>query len=296
MIDRFYPNWNLKLTDFDWNNEIRGTKKNNNLQGGNSNDLIKGRKGDDKLFGGYGHDVLKGGKGNDKLFGGYGHDVLRGGKGNDKLFGGYGHDVLRGGKGNDKLDGGYGRDVLRGGKGNDILKSKSDAGEPEIAQDTDASKVYPNEPFTKTNDHLWGGKGGDTFHFEILLNAKLEIMKKHADKNGVIDWRGVAGENNNVHDHWVEGVGHDAIHDFNRSAGDRIVIKGHTVSTKLSSAFDYKGKEYSIIELYSDQGGAGAHDGDRLGKISVYGDLVQETDISLDRMVFSAVYENISEV
>ena len=296
MINLFNPNWNLKLTDFDWDNEIRGTKKNNTLQGRDSNDLIKGRKGDDNLDGGYGHDVLRGGKGDDNLVGGYGHDVLKGGKGDDNLDGGYGHDVLRGGKGDDNLDGGYGRDVLRGGKGNDTLKSKSDAGEPEIAQDTDASKVYPDEPFTNTDDHLWGGKGGDTFHFEILLNAKPEIMKKHADENGVIDWRGVAGENDNVHDHWVEGVGHDAIRDFNRSAGDRIVINGHTVSTKLSSAVDHKGKEYSIIELYSDQGGAGAHDGDRLGTISVYGDLVQESDITGDNMVFSAVYENISEV
>ena len=76
MINLFNPKWNLQLTDFDWDNEIRGTKKNNTLQGRDSNDLIKGRKGDDNLDGGYGHDVLRGGKGDDNLDGGYGHDVL----------------------------------------------------------------------------------------------------------------------------------------------------------------------------------------------------------------------------
>ena len=303
----------LDILDINLDNEILGSKNNDTLKGTNNNDLIKGRKGDDildggegndclkagkgndNLMGGYGNDILKGGKGDDSLDGGYGNDYLKAGKGNDNLMGGYGNDILKAGKGDDTLDGGYGNDYLKAGKGNDVLISRSDEGEPEIDQETDVDKVYADEPFLDADDTLFGGKGGDTFLFDILLNAKPEIMEKHADGDGVIDWRGVAGENGNVHDHWVEGVGNDVILDFDRSEGDLIEINGHTVNTNIKYATNIEGRAYSIIELYSNQGGAGAHDGDRLGTIRVYGDLVEESDLTGDRMGFAAVYENIND-
>ncbi len=344
MIALFSSDLYLDILDINLDNEILGSKNNDTLKGTNNNDLIKGRKGDDSLDGGegndclkagkgndtldggygndilkggkgddtldggYGNDILKAGKGDDTLDGGYGHDYLKAGKGNDNLRGGYGNDVLKAGKGDDTLDGGYGNDYLKAGKGNDVLISRSDAGEPEIAQETDVAKVYADEPFLDADDTLFGGKGGDTFLFDILLNAKTEIMEKHADDDGVIDWRGVAGENGNVHDHWVEGVGNDVILDFDRSEGDLIEINGHTVNTNIKYATNIEDEEgiaysinieegiaysYSIIELYSNQGGAGAHDGDRLGTIRVYGDLVEESDLTGDRMGFAAVYETI---
>ena len=242
---------------------------------------------DNTLLGVSGDDILSGKKGNDLIKGGDGDDILSGQKGND---------LLEGGNGNDILNGGIGKDSLFGEAGNDLLVSRSDAGEPEIAQATNASQVYPDRSFTATNDLLFGGQGADTFLFEILLNAKPEIMAKHANANGVINWKKVAGENDNVHDHWVEGVGNDVISDFNRAAGDKINIIGHTVDTSIEYATDSDGREYSIINLVSNQGGAGAHDGDRLGTISVYGDLIAESDLNVDKMVFSAVYENISEI
>ena len=177
-----------------------------------------------------------------------------------------------------------------------MIISRSDAGEPEIAQETDASKVYPDQPLTNTDDILSGGEGADIFLFEILLNAKPQIMKKHANAQGKIDWKGVTGENNQVHDHWVEGVGHDVVLDFNREAGDKINIIGHTVDPTVEYAVDDKGEEYSIISLVSNQGGSGAHDGDQLGTISVYGDLVVDSDIHTNSMALSAVYQNINQL
>ena len=275
---------------------LKGGKGNDLLIAGDGHDLLKGGKGNDLLIGGDGHDLLKGGKDDDILDGGDGHDLLKGGKGNDLLIGGDGNDLLKGGKDDDTLEGGMGSDTLRGGKGNDLLISRSDAGEPEIGQETDATKVYPDQIITETDDTLIGGKGADTFRFEILLNAKVEIMEKHADDTGTINWRGVAGENDNVHDHWVEGIGNDVIRGFDRDAGDKIEIRGHTVTVDgIESAIDNEGKRYSIISLFSNQGGAGAHDGDQLGTISVYGDSITESDLQVEGMTFDAVYQNISE-
>ncbi len=275
---------------------LRGGKGKDTLDGGEGNDILRGGRGNDNVFGGLGNDFLFGGRGNDNLLGGKGNDFIRGGRGKDTLDGGEGNDTLRGNRGNDLLVDSYGEDYLFGGRGNDTLISRADAGEPEIAQETDALQVFPDQPFTYINDTLVGGKGADTFVFEALLNAKAEILEKHADADGVIDWRGVAGENNNVHDHWVEGVGMDAITDFDRSEGDKIQIVGHTVNISIEDALDSNGTAYSLINLVSNQGGAGAHDGDRLGSISVYGDRITQADIALDGMAFNAVYENISEV
>ena len=275
---------------------LRGGKGNDTLFGGVGNDVLRGGRGDDSLFGESGNDFLFGGRGNDALDGGLGNDFLKGGRGNDSLIGGSGNDTLRGNRGDDLIIDSYGQDYLIGGKGNDTLISRADEGEPEIAQETDATQVYPDQPFSDVNDTLVGGKGADTFVFEALLNAKVEIMEKHADDDGVINWRGVAGENDNVHDHWVEGVGMDVIKDFDRSEGDKINIVGHTVNISIEEAVDGNGKNYSLISLVSNQGGAGAHDGDLLGSISVYGDTVTQADITLDSMAFNAVYENISEL
>ena len=278
------------------NDSLRGGKGSDTLVGGEGIDVLRSGRGDDTLMGGSGDDFLFGGKGEDYLSGGIGNDLIRGGRGADTLMGDEGNDTLRGGRGDDLLIADYGEDYLIGGKGNDTLISRADEGEPEIAQDANATRVYPDQPFTDVNDTLIGGKGADTFVFEALLNAKVEIMEKHADDNGVINWRGVAGENDNVHDHWVEGVGMDVIRDFDRSEGDSINIVGHTVNISIEDAVDINGKSYSLISLVSNQGGAGAHDGDQLGSISVYGDTVTEADITLDGMAFNAVYENISEV
>jgi hypothetical protein len=115
------------------------------------------------------------------------------------------------------------------------------------------------------------------------------------DEEGNIDWTmdGVAGENDSVHDHWVEGVGNDTITDFNADDGDRIVIKGHTVRIEveqLDSDDEDEEADYTLISLFSDQGGnGGAHDGDALGTITVLDALLTEDDISVDAGVYYAV-------
>ena len=288
---------NDTLVGGDGNDLLRGGQGNDMLEGGMGNDFLYGGKENDTLIGGDGNDLLRGGQGDDILEGGMGDDSLYSGKGNDTLIGGDGNDFLRGRKDAETLDGGMGSDLLQGGKGNDLLISRSDAGESEIAQETDEEKVYPDQVLTDTDDILSGGKGADTFLFEVLLNAKVEIMEKHADDAGVINWRGVAGENDNVHDHWVEGVGNDVVLDFNREQGDIINIVGHTVDPSIEYATDDNGKEYSIINLVSNQGaGGGAHNGDQLGSITVYGDIIAESDLVVEGMAFAAVYENINEL
>ena len=305
MIDFLKTNFTQDKIISNWNDPILGTKQNDAIVGQNGRDFLNGKKGDDSLFGAAGADFLKGGMGNDSLNGGADNDTLFGNWGNDDLVGAAGADFLKGGRGNDSLnggadndtlEGGYGNDNLAGGGGDDLLISRSDAGEPEIAQETDASKVYPEQSLTATNDVLAGGEGANTFLFEILLNAKPEIMAKHADAKGNIDWKGVTGENDNVHDHWVEGIGNDTILDFDREAGDQINIVGHTVDPSIEYAVDQNGEKYSIINLVSNQGGAGAHDGDQLGTISVYGDMVSESDLNVDPMGLSAVYQNINQL
>ena len=120
------------------------------------------------------------------------------------------------------------------------LISRSDGREAQIAQaygndddpygeiDPNTLTYYSNQPIV-ADDVLVGGAGADTFRFEVLINAKPEKILDHVMDNGMIHWHGVAGENNNVHDHWVDRLGNEVIWDFNRAEGDHIEVIGHTV-------------------------------------------------------------------
>jgi Ca2+-binding RTX toxin-like protein len=211
-------------------------------------------------------------------------------------------DTFNGNGGNDKIRTHWGKDTVNGGAGEDLIVSRSDAGEPDIAQPTTASKVYGKQAFNAavTDDVLTGGGDKDTFFFRLDLNAKAAIIAKHIHDFSEnhdhgdhdfynIDWHGVTGENGNPHDHWLEGIGTDTITDFSRT-DDKIKIEGHTVEVKSVDAIDVNmdGKIDSVIQLYSQQGaGGGAHDEDLLGKIVVLGDgtansVVTMTDVSND--------------
>ena len=243
--------------------------------------------------------TMFGGRGDDALSGMAGNDMLNGGSGNDKLWGGSGNDNLSGGTGNDLLVGGFGADRMDGGAGNDVLLSRSDAGEMVAAQDG-TTQIFADESaaFKAVNDTLTGGAGADTFRFELNVNAKDEIVAKHVNADGTIDWVGVTGENNNVHDHWVDGIGNDVIRDFNRAQGDKIEISGHTAEVKSIEYKDSNGdgkNDYSVITVISQQGNAGAHDEDLLGTITVYGNLVKQSDINVTQTVYGA-YEKVGEL
>lgn len=170
---------------------------------------------------------------------------------------------------------GAGENELHGGRGSDRFYMLGDSGEPDPAQ-TNGSRGRVTEEIASQDDVIWGGKGADEFIYRPLINAKQKILDKHTRADGSVDWsmQGVAGENGNVHDHWVEGFGNDLIMDYDESEGDRIKIIGHTIEVEsITYGSDGMG-DYSLITVRSNQGGAGAHDKDPLGTIKVYGDRV----------------------
>ena len=264
------------------------------LRGGDGRDMMRGGTGLDLMQGGRGHDTLKGQKGADQLDGGLGNDLMQGGKHDDVLQGGYGNDTLEGGAGHDVLDGGHGEDVLDGGKGNDLLIATSDGREGLVAYDADrdegiapgsadsTGRAYAEQPI-HADDILIGGAGSDIFYFQTQINARAEYLEKHTQNDGTIRWHGVAGENDNIHDHWVDVIGDDVVMDFSRAEGDRIVIEGHTTQIRSIEHKDSTGDgilDHTVITLYSEQGkNGGAHNQDLLGTITIYGDLVTEEDI-----------------
>jgi Ca2+-binding RTX toxin-like protein len=259
-----------------------------------------GTSGHDHLNGTTGSNTLYAGGGDDALSGMAGGDRLDGGSGADKLWGGSGNDQLTGGTGADLLVGGFGSDRMEGGNGNDVLLSRSDDGEMVAAQDG-STIIFGAESaaFTQTTDTLTGGSGADTFRFEGLVNAKDSIVAKHTDADGDVDWAGVTGENGATHDHWVDGFGNDVIRDFNRAQGDKIEIAAHTAEVKSIEHRDSNGdgrNDYSVITVISQQGAAGAHDEDLLGTITVYGNLVRQSDISVDAGVTYGAYDNVNDV
>ena len=250
---------------------------------------------------------IKGTRAADGIDGGGGDDVVRGGGGADVLQGGYGNDKVLGGAGNDILDGGAGEDRLVGGNGNDLLISRADAREGAIFYDPDRDegdplgeltngKLYPDQP-VPGDDVLIGGKGADIFYFQTLINAKERYIEKHTNDDGTINWHGVAGENDKLHDHWVDTMGNDVVMDYSRAEGDRLVIEGHTTKILSIGYGDADGDgvlDHSVIALYSDQGNnGGAHNDDRLGTITVYGDLVKLSDIETTAAPAYGIVEGI---
>jgi Ca2+-binding RTX toxin-like protein len=191
--------------------------------------------------------------------------------------------TISGGTGADLLVGGFGADRMSGGNGSDVLLSRSDAGEMVAAQDG-TTQIFAEETaaFKAVNDTLTGGAGGDTFRFEGNVNAKDEIVAKHVNADGTIDWVGVTGENGATHDHWVDGFGNDVIRDFNRAQGDKIEISAHTAEVKSIELKDSNGdgkNDYSVITVTPL--GVLARMTRPLGTITVYGNLVKQSDIAV---------------
>ena len=290
---------------------ITGNANDNNLEGDSGKNRINGLSGDDRIAG---YD------GNDKLHGGSGADHLLGDRESSQSdFHEKGYfiadkqmsydDKLIGGSEDDLLVDQYGKDRYRGDAGNDRLVSLSDSSIPNdnkslpagVEDGSDIEKLaFENEYFNpvgiSANDVLTGGEGADTFEWRLLINASKDIVDKHTNAStGVIDWgmNGVAGENDNYHDHWVDGIGIDTITDFSGNGGenDQILIQGHTVRALLLSNSDNE----ALIGVYSDQGadgerGNGAHDFDVLGLIKVNhdGNFSFNEDLSVNGADFGA--------
>ena len=197
----------------------------------------------------------------------------------------------------DKIHIGEGSQTVNAGGGRDKIYIYSDGGEPDPAQTNGAEgRINPPVAEGAADDIIAGGQGKDTFAFRLLLNATDEILEKHTRDDGSVNWRKVAGENDNVHDHWVEGIGNDVILDFSNQDGDKIDIRGHTVEIASITYGEDDGGDYSLIALRSQQGdGGGAHDEDELGTIKVYGDKVTEDDINVKASVFYGI-DQIDEI
>lgn len=267
------------------------------LEGGAGDDTLQGNEGADTLRGGDGADPIRAGAGDDLVEGGAGddairgEDVLMGGDGNDMLcsawdddscYGGFGEDILWGGDGNDLLIGGLGSDFMAGCYGADFVLSRSDAGEPEIAAAPGATRVTAGGPAMVGNDTMDGSHNPDVYRFELLLNARTEVIGRHLNADGSIDWAGVTTENGAAHDHWVEGIGHDVILSYRRAEGDSIEVFGHEVEVAGIAYTDLNGdgRMESVVSLRAAAMG-GAHDGDLLGSITVFGDRVTMADVTL---------------
>jgi len=240
-------------------------------------------------------------------------DTIEGDAGDDHILGGYGDDILHGGEGDDVLDGGRGSDILDGGAGDDVLVAGSDAGLQRIGQlavgmptrgdpdgevDTDLQRLkgYEDQPL-HGDDVLIGGEGEDVFLMTSYINGKLDIIEKHVKADGTINWAGVAGENNELHDHWVDSTGIDIIADYNAEE-DKIAVIGHTANVYVSYE-DVIGDEAeeSIITVISNQhGGGGAHTMDLIGQIIVHGDRVEKEDIQTDANVTYGIVESYDQV
>jgi hypothetical protein len=138
-----------------------------------------------------------------------------------------------------------------------------------------------------------------------MPNQKL--VAKHVNNNGTIDWQGVAGENNNYHDHWVDSIGEIKIENFDSAEGDELILRGHTVQAMVLEDSD----GVATIGVISDQGnddsrGNGAHDLDVLGIVEVHhsGDDSFGNGKQLNRSIvddisnnqFSGVVDNINEL
>ncbi|MEM9737147.1 MAG: hypothetical protein AAF908_11165, partial [Pseudomonadota bacterium] len=260
-----------------------------------------------------GDDTIDGTSQSDKILGEAGDDTINGRGGADHLEGGYGDDRLDGGRDDDVLDGGRGSDLLIGGHGDDVLISRSDVGEPKIGQLVEGNatrgdpdnevgfrlklKGYEDQEFVG-DDILVGGQGRDTFLIEGLLNAKDEIIQKHVRSDGTINWQGVAGENDELHDHWVDGWGIDIIADYNKNE-DTIAIIGHTAARfEIEHVnVDNDAQLETVINVFSQQhGGGGAHTRDLMGTLIVHGDLVERDDLVTDAGVFHGIVDNVSEI
>ncbi|MEM6941989.1 MAG: LamG-like jellyroll fold domain-containing protein [Pseudomonadota bacterium] len=264
-------------------------------------------------------DTFDGGDGDDEIDGEGGNDHLMGGDGDDTIDAGYGDDKLEGGAGDDVLNGGRGSDLVLGGDGNDVMISGGDVGEDRAGQLVlgEPSRPYPDPSIDPVllklvdwvdqplyaDDIFFGGSGADQMVVNTYINGKMDaILDNVMDGGRMIHWHGVAGENNRIHDHWVDGIGIDIFGDFDADE-DEISVIGHTTEIEISyDTVDTDGDGaddaiLSLIWLYSQQGnGGGAHDEDELGILAVIGDQVTEDMVTTDAGAHLGIVRTIDDL
>ena len=148
--------------DPDSNLRLRGYANNDEIGGGDGDDVIWGDRGNDELIGWRGYDTLLGGDGRDSIYGGRDDDLVLGEDGNDQLAGDDGDDTVYGGNDNDLLTGGDHDDTLYGGRGNDTIlgddTAGSDSGDDYLKGESGDDLLYGGD----FDDTLHGDEGNDT--------------------------------------------------------------------------------------------------------------------------------------
>lgn len=190
---------------------------------------------------------------------------------------------------------------LQGTEKNDLIVARSNQKpiqNPDIPKKTwDAKEkleFYDKliNPENLPTHKLIGGSGEDIFLIDFDLNTSNGLMKKHSISDGTIQWKGVAGNNDFYHQHWVGNVGKINIKDF--EAGDTLMIRGHTINIKQLPS-----KEgFTRLGIYSDQGndglrGFGAHDFDVLGMIRIAGDFFNFEKIEIENHSYNGIKDLI---
>lgn len=192
-----------RLYGFGGQDTLNGGDGNDRLYGDLGNDTLVGGNGDDQLFGGADQDRLSGSSGNDVLFGDTGNDILTGDIGNDRLFGGADQDRLSGGTGSDRLYGDDGSDVLTGDDGNDLIFGGADM--DRLFGGSANDRLYGDDG----RDVLVGGDGND----QLYGGVGQDVLTGGSGR----DWF--------VFDFSPSDPGNaDAVTDFTRSQGDKIVL------------------------------------------------------------------------
>lgn len=138
-------------------------------------DNIFGGDGEDVIYAGGRHDTINGGHGNDQIFGEAGHDIIHGLDGDDAVSGGSGNDEVFGGVGGDNLDGGNGNDILSGGADNDHVAGAS--GNDQLYGNEGNDRLYGDGGL----DHIYGGSGDD----EIFGGTGNDVMSGGEDQDQI---------------------------------------------------------------------------------------------------------------
>jgi len=210
-----------------------------NVLGSSFDDALVGEDSTNLLNGLAGNDLLKGGGGNDTLFGGIGDDVLKGGGGADLLFGEVGSDSLAGNEGDDFLDGGQDADSMAGGAGNDrfVVDNSGDVVTEAIGEGT-LDRVQTSVNYTLAArseiEVLETNSAFGTAPLVLTGNEFNNTITGNAGQNAIIGGLGqdilVGGSGGDIF-LWAStaetaaaGDQADVIADFNRAAGDLIVV------------------------------------------------------------------------
>ncbi len=204
--------------------------------------------------------------------------------------GGTGRDFITGSSQGDVLDGGAGNDVVNGGDGGDILLSMGWGGRPGAWLHRGRGDTGD---LVDDTDMLTGGDGADRFIFRWLIDGKDHIIDRNRDSNGNVDYTmsGVAGENSNVHDHWVQSMGTKIVTDFDASEGDTLEFEGHVIflDNAKHTDFDGDGNTDTVLSFRTWTRFQNAHSGDWVGEVVVLDEIIQASDIELQRYVYYGV-------